>query len=144
MVFVADDDDVVSCKAFFFHDPVDFQDEGAGHIYIRDVFFFQLIVDGFTYAVRADDYCSVLQGVIRGIQVCFCDNMDATGFQIRYYAFIVDDRTQSEDWFLFCVDQLVDFVYCPFDAEAEPAVSATFTFITNPLNLYSLPFFWNL
>lgn len=53
-------------KAFFFHDPVDFQDEGAGHIYVGDVFFFQLIVDGFTYAVRADDYCSILQGVHPG------------------------------------------------------------------------------
>lgn len=42
VVFVADDDDVVSCKAFFFHDPVDFQNEGAGHIYIRDVFSFSL------------------------------------------------------------------------------------------------------
>ena len=127
MVFVADDDDVVSCKAFFFHDPVNFQDEGAGNIYVGDIYFFQLIVDGFAYAVRADDYCSVLQGVIRGIQVCFRDNVDATGFQIRYYTFVVDDRTQSVDWFLFCADQFVDFVYCPFDAEAEACCLCSIT-----------------
>ena len=108
---------------------MDFQDEGAGHIYIRDVFFFQLIVDGFTYTVRADDYCSVLQGVIRGIQVCFCDNVDATGFQIRYYTFVVDDRPQSVDWFLFCADQFVDFVYCTFDTEAEACCFCYFNFL---------------
>ena len=84
--------------------------------------------DNTKAAVRADDYCSVLQGIIREIQVCFCDNMDATGFQIRYYAFIVDDRTQSEDWFLFCVDQLVDFVHCSFDAEAEACCLCYFNF----------------
>ena len=92
------------------------------------MFFFQLIVDGFAYTVRADDYCSVLQGIIREIQVCFCDNMDATGFQIRYYAFVVDDRAQSVDWFLFCVDQLVDFVHCTFDAEAEACCLCYFNF----------------
>ena len=42
VVFVADDDDVVSCKAFFFHDAVDLQDEGTGDIYVRDVFSFSL------------------------------------------------------------------------------------------------------
>ena len=98
---------MISGQALFFHDAVDLQDEGTGDIYVRDVFFFQFIIDRFAYTVGTDDYCSVLQGVIRGIQVCFCDNMDATSFQIRYYAFVVDDRAQKQ----------------------KPAVSATFTFI---------------
>ena len=119
---------MISGQALFFHDAVDLQDEGTGDIYVRDVFFFQFIVNGFAYTVGTDDYCSVLQGIIREIQVCFCDNMDATGFQIRYYAFIVDDRTQSEDWFLFCADQFVDFVYCTFDTEAEACCFCYFNF----------------
>ena len=79
---------------------------------------------------------SVLQGVIRGIQVCFCDNMDATSFQIRYYAFVVDDRAQSENRFLFCVYEFVDFVHCTFDAEAEACCFCYFFLINNLLNYF--------
>lgn len=48
----------------------------------------------FAYTVGTDDYCSVLQGVVKGV-VCFYDNIDAE-LPDRYYAFVVDDQTPNE------------------------------------------------
>ena len=84
----------------------------------------------------ADHYDAVLLIVVRGVEVCFCDDLNASGFQVCYYFFVVDDRPQGEDWFLFGVDEFVDFVHGSLNSEAEAAVSATFTFIISALSPY--------
>ena len=66
--------------------------------------------------MRANDHHTTLQ--LHQFLLCI-NHLNTLASHIFDDLFIVDDRTQSEDWFLFCVDQLVDFVHCSFDAEAE-------------------------
>ena len=128
MVFVTDDDYVVSGETFALYDPVDFQDEGTGDVYVWDAFLFQFIVDWLAYAVGADHYDAVLLIVVRGVEVCFCDDLNDSGFQVCYYFFVVDDRPQGEDWFLFSVDEFVDFVHGSLNSEAEAGCFGYFYF----------------
>lgn len=52
MVFITDDDHMVSGEAFFLYDTVYLQNERTGDIYIENTFFFQFIVDWFSYTME--------------------------------------------------------------------------------------------
>ena len=75
MVFITDDDHMVSGEAFFLYDTVYLQNERTGDIYIGNTFFFQFIVDWFSYTMGTDHHNSTAQLFRRSIDILFADHL---------------------------------------------------------------------